>query len=323
MWRSVQRTLVPMVKSNPPDAILSYWTHPDGEVAIRAARIAGIPAVVMVGGSDILVLSRKASRRRRVISVLHHADRVITVSHDLRAKLLEFGIDGEKIHVIERGVDTSAFYPGNRVEARRKLGIPADDSVLLWVGRMVPVKGLEHLIEACSKLRHRSVPFRLYLVGNGPLRTSLEEDVKARGLENSVRFMGTALHDALPDWYRAADLMLLPSLSEGVPNVLRESLACGTPFVASRVGGIPEIADDPANRLVPPGDADALANAIAEAVTPPMPKLTRQQPSGDWSRSAAQVVNVIRDVLHEGRRTRDGQAHEGACGASTFPSLNH
>src|SRR5207244_6384979 len=118
------------------------------------------------------------------------------------------------------------------------------------------------LLDACAALRHRR-PVRLYLVGDGPLRGRLEKAAGALGLADVVSFVGPRLHDELPDWYRAADLTVLPSRSEGLPNVLRESLACGTPFVASRVGGIPDIAEVPAHRLVSPDDPGALADAIA------------------------------------------------------------
>src|SRR5207248_616882 len=108
--------------------------------------------------------------------------------------------------------------------------------------------------------------FRLSLVGDGPLRSRLEAERAARGLAETVSFAGAVAHDRLQPWYRAADRFVLPSLSEGVPNVLREALACGTPFVASRVGGIPELAADGASLLVPPGDAAALAEALARAL---------------------------------------------------------
>src|SRR5207248_2291820 len=132
----------------------------------------------------------------------------------------------------------------------------------LWVGRMVRVKGLDVLLPACALLRRRGLVFRLYLVGGGPLRQALEAQARQLGLADSVCFPGPRPHEQLPDWYRAADLTILPSRSEGLPNVLRESLACGTGFVASRVGGIPEITAEPFSRLVPPGDSRALAEAL-------------------------------------------------------------
>src|SRR5206468_10956974 len=162
-----------------------------------------------------------------------------------------------------------------------QLAMPAAGKVLLWVGRMEPVKGLDVLLAACRRLSDGGVNYRLYLVGDGSLRAGLEKETQKRGLAAVVTFVGVRRREQLADWYRAADLTVLPSRSEGVPNVLRESLACGTPFVASRVGGIPEIADERLSRLVPPDDPAALAEAISQALSGPGPALRPEvRPSG-------------------------------------------
>src|SRR5262249_35970521 len=159
------------------------------------------------------------------------ADAVVTASEDLRTKVIELGVNPHKVQVVYRGVDQHVFVPGERGEARRRLGIAPELPTLVWVGRMVPVKGLDVLLEAAARLRDHGVDFRLHLVGDGPLRSSLEEQSRRRGLSEVISFKGRVDNHSLPDWYRAADLTVLPSRSEGVPNVLRESLACGTPFV--------------------------------------------------------------------------------------------
>jgi glycosyltransferase involved in cell wall biosynthesis len=116
-------------------------------------------------------------------------------------------------------------------------------------------------------------------------------------------FAGVVQHGDLPDWYRAADVTVLPSRSEGVPNVLLESTACGTPFVASDVGGIAEVADPLLDRLVPAEHADALAKAITEvagvrATTP------RRFTPVSWGESAASLEGVFRGVIEERKRPR-------------------
>jgi glycosyltransferase involved in cell wall biosynthesis len=268
-WQSVRRTGRRLLAAQRPDVILGYWAHPDGEAVVRLARQAQIPAAMVVGGSDVLLLTSDASRRRCVLRILEAMDAVVTVSGDLKAKLVGFGIDAQKIHTMSRGVDRERFAPGDRSEARRRLHIPADAKVLVWVGRMVPVKGLDILLDACAKLKERGVGFHLYLVGDGPLQSALEAQVQSGGLSSAVTFVGSVLHEQLADWYRAADYTVLTSHSEGVPNVLLESLACGTPFVASRVGGILELAKDACNRLVPPGDPEVLADALVKALAGP------------------------------------------------------
>jgi glycosyltransferase involved in cell wall biosynthesis len=296
MWHSVRRVVLSQLDRFRPDVVLAYWVHPDGEMAVRAARVAGVPSAVMVGGSDVLVLAQSPGRRRPILNVLNAADAVIPVSNDLKARLIAIGVAPDKIHVVPRGVDVGRFAPGSRAESRRKLGIPADARAVLWVGRMVPVKGLDVLLDACGRLRAGSgvLPFRLYLVGDGPLRETLLHRSVKLGVADAVSFVGAVPHSELGDWYRAADLTVLPSRSEGVPNVLRESLACGTPFVASAVGGIPEIADEATCRLVPPEDPTALAAALAGAIERgrgAVDEIGLRQ--GTWDDSASALERVL------------------------------
>ena len=160
---------------------------------------------------------------------------------------------------------------------------------------MSPEKGLDVLVDACARLP-RGLDFSLYLAGDGPLRGELTERARRAGLAQRIVFAGTVPHDALPDWFRAADVTVLPSRSEGVPNVLLESIACGTPFVASDVGGVAEIADLRADRLTPAGDADALAAAIVEVLSQPSTGPRRFVPES-WGRSAAALEEVFRSTI--------------------------
>ena len=262
MWWSVQRQFRRAMSSFRPDLVLSYWTHPDSEVAIRMAHQHGVPAVMVVGGSDVLILGRNGSRKQKILDTLWNADLVVTVSAHIAETLTRDGIDSRKIRVIRRGVDRAQFSPGDRLAARRELGIPEKGAALVSVGRLVPVKGHIHLLHACRLLAARRVSFRCYLIGDGPLKHELKRQISQMGLEGTVELRGSQNQNQLTDWYRAADMTVLPSLSEGVPNVLMESVACGTPFVASDVGGIPEIADSRHDRLVPPASPVALADAI-------------------------------------------------------------
>jgi len=133
---------------------------------------------------------------------------------------------------------------------------------LLFVGNLVPVKGLDVLLAACGQLDGSAMPWQLHVVGEGPLKTALEWQARSLGIAERVSFHGARPHAQLPEWFRAADLLVLSSRSEGVPNVLLEAAACGLPFVASEVGGIPEIAPLGHSRLVPPNEPAAFGKAI-------------------------------------------------------------
>ena len=266
MWWSLRTRLRRLARAVRPDIVLGYWTHPDGEVALRLARELRVPMVLMVGGSDIHTIAGAPRRRGRIAAVLRGVDHVVTMSADLKRRVEALGVPGDRVSVVYRGVDNAVFSPGDRQSARKAAGLPLDRPLLLWVGRMVPVKGLDVLVDAMSRLVVSRPDALLCLVGDGTERADLESRVRAASLERQVRFVGSKPQEELALWYRAADLTVLPSRAEGTPNVLLESIACGTRFVASGVGGVPEIADPVLDALVPAGDPQALAVAIDRAL---------------------------------------------------------
>lgn len=262
---SIRQAFVRNVRTFRPDIVLATWAYPDGWSAIKLAREAHLPVVLKVHGSDLLELEKHPGRRRGTVEALRQADRVIAVSRDLAERAIELGAAPEHVQLIYNGVDGALFCPGDRAAARARLGLDSKRPILLYIGNLKPVKGPDVLVEAAALLAARGRGFDLHVVGEGPLRASLERQATERGI--SIVFHGSIPHDRLPDWFRSADMLVLPSRSEGVPNVLLEATACGTPFVASRVGGVPEVADPSA--LVPPGDPEALANAIAAMLEQP------------------------------------------------------
>lgn len=277
-----------------PHIVLSYWTDPDGTVAAAWAAQMKVPFVQMVGGSDVLVLGSNPKRRARMLETLRLADHVLTIGHGLRQTLEEWGIDLRRVSSFQRGVDHSRFYPGPKNEARERLGLPTDRPILAWAGRLVDIKGVDVLLAALDSPALLALNPLVLLIGEGPNRAALES-VAARSLPaDTVRFVGRMSHDSLPEWYRAADLMVLPSHSEGVPNVLLESMACGTGFVASAVGGIPDLAKDPVRQLVPAGDVAALSAALLGRLRgEPMP--VADVP--DRSASAAKLLDQLRTLV--------------------------
>ena len=265
MWWSLRRLLLRECQRERPDLVFAYWAHPDGEVALRLARRLGVPVVLMVGGSDVLLLTDDVRRRRRVDAVLEGVDHVLAIGGNLARQVVARGVPPSRVTAVLRPV-AARFVPGPQSESRQRLGLIGTAPVLLWVGRLVPVKGVETVIRAIAVLKQQGRPALLCLVGEGPLKASLQALCVDLGVTDEVRWVGSAPHDSLPDWYRAADVTVLPSLSEGVPNVLLESIACGTPFVASRVGSIPEIADDQRDRLVTPERPEELARAVVDVL---------------------------------------------------------
>ncbi len=294
MWWSVRKCVEKTVEAFRPDAVLSYWAHPDGEGGLRAAKLAEVPSAVIVGGSDVLVLPHHAGRGHKVREVLKNSGAVITVSEGLRKKVCELNIPELNVVTIYQGVEEKLFECNQtRQSARVKLGLSQSQTHLLWVGRMVEVKALPVLLDAAALLRNRGFSFQLHLLGDGPQRQQMEQLASQLGLESHVKFHGPIAHDSTPDWYRAADLTVLCSDSEGLPNVLRESLACGTPFVSTDVGSIQEIAIPEATRLVPPQNPAALAVGIQEMITPNAQMAASNYLPTTWSNTARKTARLL------------------------------
>ncbi|MDB5309376.1 MAG: family glycosyltransferase [Gemmataceae bacterium] len=297
-----------------PDVVLAPWAYPDGWAAVELGGRAGVPVVIKVHGCDILCggagLDSDPPRMRRTADALRRADGVIAVSRHLADIVIRLGASPDRVHVVYDGIDPTVFHPAPLAEARARLALPLDAPMILFVGNLVPVKGIEVLLDACSLLARRGAKFTANLIGQGPLKGALEAQVQRLGLGAHVRLRGGLPHHQLGDWFRAATVFALPSYSEGVPSVLLEAAACGTPFAASRVGGIPEIAHLAPSRLVSPGDPAALADALASSFAaretpPPRAALT------SWAESAAALARALESVAS---RTTDRRSPHNTVG---------
>jgi teichuronic acid biosynthesis glycosyltransferase TuaC len=294
MLRSVRRPVQRMLEEFRPDAVLSYWAHPEGRVGLELGRELGIPSACIVGGSDVLLLPNQDRRRRReIVRVLTESDAIITVSDGLRHACTQLGAAPGKVRTIYQGVDRATFFPRDQVASRRKLRIPVGVTAYLWVGRMVKLKRLDVALEAVAQLHHGGKRVKLYLLGDGPDRSRIEEYSQELGLHSVVDFVGPVATADLPEWYSAADATVLCSDSEGLPNVLRESLACGTPFVATNVGSIGEFALPDCSRLVPAGDATALAVAMTEVLQPGFRVAAGLHRARTWSDCARETAELL------------------------------
>ncbi len=173
------------------------------------------------------------------------------------------GLDGDRIWVLPNGVDVQEFSSVDTVASTRgTLGLEKDCQWVGFVGRLdEPIKGIRFLLEAMASLRPRMPRMRLLIIGEGPAERDLRERAKTLRLEDGVRFLG--LRFDIPRVMKALDLLVLPSVGEGCPNVLLEAMAAGVPVVATRVGGVPELVrHGETGFLVPPRDPQALAQGI-------------------------------------------------------------
>lgn len=235
----------------------------------RARRISRTGVIVHIHGGMFREFYDHASPplQHLVRNTLGRADLVLVTSPSWIARIGEIAGPGTEVRSLANGFDSRTFRPADRRAVRRELGIPEDGHVLVTIGYLEPIKGHTYLIEAMAEVNKRSDRACLYILGNGSLHRKLAEQVRELGLEDTVRFVLEPMPSAgIARWMNASDVFVLPSLGEGNPTVMFESLGCGRPFVGTLVGGIPDVIDDRLGILCPPGDAGALARSILEAL---------------------------------------------------------
>lgn len=230
---------------------------------------------------------------RRSLSRYRH---FFAISQEERAYLTRL-CPGSAVHFSPTGVYFDIFSPGDRRSARTACGVEPDAPLLLFVGRLIEEKGVEYLLEAYQDAAKRIKPMpQLVIIGSGPLEDSLRRRADELGVSRTVRFTGNVANNELPQWYRAADVTVIPSLLEWFGAVAVESLACGTPIIGTEAGGLVDIvAEFECGTLVPPEDAAALAEAIVEALTRsplPPPNIARGRSAFDWSAKTALMMQV-------------------------------
>ena len=240
----------------PVDIIDAHYFYPDGVAAARLAERLSLPFIVTARGSDINRIAELPGPRRMIREAAAKASAVVAVSAALGRSLAGMGVDPEKVHVLQNGVDLSFFSPGDRTASRRDLGF--DTPTILSVGNLIEAKGHHIAIESLRHLKDT----RLIVIGAGGYEHTLRRLVSSLGLDERVSFAGSLPPETLREYYRAADVLFLLSRREGMPNVVLEAIACGTPVVASDVGGVGEVLGSPvAGELVSERQASEVAAA--------------------------------------------------------------
>lgn len=244
------------------DLIDAHYYYPDGVAAALLAMWFRRPLAVTARGSDVNLIPEYRIPRLLIRWAARRAGASIGVSAALVQRLREIGLDGSRLHVLRNGVDLGRFTPLDRPRMRSELGL-LGDPVVLTVGNLHEHKGQRLTLEAFARLKVHRPDARLVVVGQGPDRDWLARRALELGVADAVTLVGAVPNDQLARWYSAADVLVLASSREGWPNVLLESMACGTPVVATAVGGVPEIVQTSvAGRIVPERTAAALAGAV-------------------------------------------------------------
>lgn len=297
MYRSLARYLDQALQSRLRfDLIDAHYFYPDGVAAVMLGRRLGKPVVITARGTDVNLIPDYGLPRRWICWAAERAAGIVAVSEALRAGLVELGIAGSRIQVLRNGADLDLFAPGDRDLARRELGLDVDAAVVLSVGWLIPRKGHDLVIHAVAALPDVT----LVIVGEGPEAAALKRLAEQLGSSDRVRFLGSMPQGRLAAVYNAADVLVLASSREGLPNVLLEALACGTPVVATAVWGASEVVAAPvAGRLVEERSPEALGGAIrALLADPPARAAVRAYAQRfDWGPTTAGQIRLFRSIL--------------------------
>lgn len=299
-----------------PDLIDAHFAWPDGVGAAYMAGKLGLPFTITLRGT-INPRYPIACFRKRLAGALRRADAVISVSGPMAEIAIELGVSPRRVFVIPNGVDEEQYKPMSREAARKELGLRIDGRLIVCVASLKQAKGIEDLLVAFAKM---PADAGLILVGSAPQGDSYVGKLKSLaaglGVGGRVSFAGSQPPESVAKHFNAADVSVLASHNEGCPNVVIESLACGTPVVASDVGAVGEfVKDGRSGLLVTPRDREGLAKAMGSALAREWSReeIRRSVEGRSWRQVAGRVLEVFDEVV--GRRRARGRVEEEASAA--------
>jgi glycosyltransferase involved in cell wall biosynthesis len=247
------------------DIVQTFFAIPSGPVGYAAARAARVPLVIRLGGGDLpghdpdrFVLLHRVLKPVVRFLLRRSMTRVVN-SQGLHERAVQ-AYPGLDFAVIPNGIDLDEFH----APRERDNAVP----VILFASRLIERKGLQHILPVLAQLAREDVPFALLVAGDGPLRPALEQQVADLGLTDRVTFLGLVPHEQLPAVYQAADIFVLPSTNEGMPNVVLEAIASGLAVVGTMVPGMPELVEEGhSGFLVPIGEWEGFARPLRLLLT--------------------------------------------------------
>jgi teichuronic acid biosynthesis glycosyltransferase TuaC len=267
IYWSVKSLVRKLIKDNGKRTILhSHAILPSGLAGVLLARKFRIPHTCTVHGSDINIYPYFSTLSFLLTKyALKRCDHIVAVSNKIKEKTLSVERGIRSLSVIHNGADSKHFLQMSKETAKQKLGINDNRKIIMYIGNLVPVKGVSYLIEAFGSLLtdYTNKNVVLFLIGDGNEREKLLSLARRLRAEENVFFWGRKPHSEIPLWLNIADVLVLPSVSEGFPTIIPEAHMSGIPVVASDVGGISDIIiDRVTGMLVKSRDVEGLRKAI-------------------------------------------------------------
>ena len=303
---AIAKAVLPIVEEiharQPIHAIDAEFFFPDGPAAAIIAEATGIPFSIKARGSDISRWKKLEYACEQILDAAERADGLLAVSGALADEMAQLGMDRDKITVHYTGLDRDRFRPLRHTQLRaqlaRQLGFVMPDNVplLACVGNLMERKGQDIAIKSLAQLTDA----RLVVVGKGEIEDDLRDLAASLGVGERVHFAGSVDHDVMPLILSAADVMVLPTVSEGLANAWVESIACGTPVVTTDVGGVREIiTSDTAGRLVE-RNPEAFTAAVRDILNnPPSPEdVAATVEHFSWEANAKALGAHLQKLVH-------------------------
>jgi glycosyltransferase involved in cell wall biosynthesis len=254
-------------RDRPFDFIDAHYVFPDGFAAVLLGKMLGLPVIVSARGTDMNLFPSFRTIRPMIDWTLKRVAGGIGVCSPLKDLMVAHGLAPDKVQVIGNGVETDLFHAVEPSVARSHLQISRTGKVIVSVGGLVERKGLHFLIPAVAQILPRNPDLQLYIIGGGPAKHQLEMLVRKYNLQDRVFLKGPQANAELKYWYSAADVSALTSSREGWPNVILESMACGTPVVATGVFGVPEVIVSPELGITVEQTVPSIANGLNAALS--------------------------------------------------------
>jgi teichuronic acid biosynthesis glycosyltransferase TuaC len=295
-WASATESALREVvqQSAEPVILDAHFLYPDGVAAVILARRLGLPVVLSARGSDVNVKCLNPVFRRSVQWAAVRSDAIVAVSQALATRIAELDIHPPILQVIPNGVDLRKFRPADKEQSRRRFGVTG--KVIASIGHLVADKGHQFAVEAIAQLPDAT----LLIVGDGPMKPFLLKQARRFRVSERVQFLGLLPHDQMRYLYSAADVLVLASAREGMPNVVLESLACGTRVVATAVGGIGEIIrSEVSGVLMSDRSTKELLGGLAKLETLPVdPQATREYAvQFGWDKVIGAQIALYRSIM--------------------------
>ncbi|MDA8326969.1 MAG: glycosyltransferase family 4 protein [Nitrospiraceae bacterium] len=308
IYESTRRFLDTVVRDFKPDIIHAHTATPGGHPGLRLAVKHRLPFICSLRGSDINIYPyRDRLTMALTREVILGADKILSVSGVLKSLAEDICPVNGKIDVVYNGCDSELFSPdaGFRTILRERLGIGKENRVLMFAGTINASKGVFELLEAFFELSGQYPDLHQVFAGEGPEKGKAETIVSSRNAGGRIHMIGSQTHGEMPKWLNAADIFVLPTHFEGLPNVILEAMSCGLPVISTRVGGIPEVLKDGENGLFASlGDTGSLVKKI-KCLLEDVPAAKRMGLAGrdlvrqnfSWDQNAKKVIGIYADIL--------------------------